>query len=147
MLRNTVLSKKCLQIHSVSIDTSNTSIRKALLFTVSQEKKISITTYYILQWVSHRCSTYLSDNSADKQAGSSIQFDKINWNHYNLQINHLNKDWFSQQIIVQQERVTFWKIFCTYFTTKLGFTFFYLEEYFICTKSSCQERFSHKTLK
>lgn len=147
MLRNTVLGKKCLQIHSVSIDTNNTSISKTLLSTVSQEKKIAITTHCIPQWVSHRCSTYLSDNSADKQASSSIQFDKIKWNHYNLRISHFNKDWFSQQIIVQQERVTFWKTFCTYFTTKLSFTFFYLEEYFTCTKSSCQERFSHKTLK
>lgn len=103
MLRNIVLSKKCLKIHSESIDTNNTSISKALLFTVSQEKKISTTIHYIPQWVSHRCSTYLSDNSADKQASSSIQFDKIKWNNYNLQINHLNKDWFSQQIKVQRK--------------------------------------------
>lgn len=66
MLRNIALGKKCLQIHSVSMDTSNTSISKALLFTVSQEKKTSVTTYYIPQWVNYRCSTYLSDNSAEK---------------------------------------------------------------------------------
>lgn len=126
MLRNIVLGKKCLQIHSVSMDTNNTSISKALLFTAAQEKKISITTHYIPQWVSYRCSMYLLDNSADKQASSSIQFNKIRWNHYNLWISLVNKNWLRQQIKVQQERVIFWKTFCTYFTTKLGKTYFHI---------------------
>lgn len=140
MLRNIALGKKGLQIHSVSIDTCNTSIAMHYYFQCLRKRKSHIPQMFYI----------LSDNSADKQANSSIQFDKIKWNHYNLWINLVNKDWLSQQIKVQQERVGFWKTSCTYFTTKLGKNIFsqlfHLEEYFNCTKSSFQERFTHQTL-
>lgn len=70
--------------------------------------------------MSYSCSTYHSDNSAHKHARYQyILTNKIKWNHRNLWINHVNKEWLSKQIKVKYERIIFWKPFCIYFTTKL----------------------------
>lgn len=99
-MRNMYCQTKSVHKFTVwSVDTNHTSISELPLFIVSQGKKISSTTYL---WLSYSCSTYLSDNSADKQARYRYNVtDKIKWNHYNLWINHVNKEWLSKQIKVQ----------------------------------------------